>query len=224
MHRAATQCDAELCARRLASRLSEQNGGRRAVAGSRTLSPTPARREGSNTHFEHCGLAHPSAPRSRGPPCGARARARPGCDGGHAAPGLRRDADRHQRQRPDRDGVRPRRQALHRRAGRPPARRQERDAARDAVRHPDRRSERRARAPRRRDRPGLRLERVRLPLLHGDDTEHAQPRQPLHRVGRRRRGGQRASPARSEPALCSAQPQRRRPPLRQGRQALRCRR
>ena len=177
-----------------------------------------------DTHSEHRVLAHPSAPRSRGPPCGAHARARPGCDGGDTAPGLRRDADRHQRQRPDRDGVRSRREALHRRAGWPSTRRQERDAARDAVPHRARRPERRARAPGRRDRPGLRLERVRLHLLHGDDTEHAQPRQPLHGVGRRRRGGQRASPARSEPALCSAQPQRRRPSLRQGRQALHCRR
>ena len=67
-----------------------------------------------------------------------------------------------------------------------------------------RRPDRRARPARRRVRPGLRLEPVRLRLLHGDDAEHAQPRQPLHRERRRRRRGQRARHPRPEPALGSA--------------------
>ena len=39
----------------------------------------------------------------------------------------------------------------------------------------------RARAARRRLRPGLRDQQFRLRLLHGDEPDHPQPRQPLHR-------------------------------------------
>ena len=179
---------------RLAIRLSEHIGSRRAVAGSRTLSPTPARPAGSRsqltTAYSHClrrlALAGLLALLALAVIPGRRRR-----------PLCRRASPRRASSRtsicPDRDGVRARRPALRRRAGRPSARGQERDAARDAVRHPRRRSERRARPARRRVRPGVRLEPLRLRLLHGDDAEHAQPRQPLHRVGRRGRGGQRAA-------------------------------
>ena len=53
-------------------------------------------------------------------------------------------------------------------------------------------STRRARAARRRVRPELRHQPVRLRLLHGHDADDPQPRQPVHRV-RRRRGRRAAS-------------------------------
>ena len=66
------------------------------------------------------------------------------------------------------------------------ARRQGRPPAADAVRHAARRFQRRARAARRRVRPGLRRQPFRLRLLHRPGPVAAQPGQPVHR--RRRRG------------------------------------
>ena len=82
----------------------------------------------------------------------------------------------------------------------------------------------RARPARRRLRPRLRHEPLRLRLLHGDDARRPQPRQPLHRERRRGRRGQRARAARPRQPQRRHQPQRRRHPLRAGRQALRRRR
>ena len=95
---------------------------------------------------------------------------------------------------PDGDGVRSRRAALRLPARWPAARHQERRVAADAVREPDGRLRRRTRTVGRDLRPELRLERVRLRVLHGDHAGGAQPGQPLHRERRRRRAGQRVRP------------------------------
>ena len=100
------------------------------------------------------------------------------------------------------------------------------DAAPDAVRAPRRRLRRRARPARRRVRPELRDEPLRLRLLHRARRRAAQPRQPVHRQRRRaprRRAARLVHPRPRQPEQRD-QPQRRRDPLRPGRQALRRRR
>ena len=62
---------------------------------------------------------------------------------------------------------------------------------RDPVRDAHRRLGRRTRAAGRRLRPGLRVEPLRLRLLHGHDADDSQPRQPVHGQRRRRRRRQR---------------------------------
>ena len=72
--------------------------------------------------------------------------------------------------------------------------------------------------------PAFGDERLRLRLLHGDDPGDAQPREPLHRERRRRGGRKRDGAPRPRQPLERDEPQRRSPPFRDGREALRGRR
>ena len=72
----------------------------------------------------------------------------------------------------------------------------------------------RARPPRHRPRPRLRLQPVRLPLLHDGKLADPQPHQPLHRQRRRRHAGQRGADPEPRDSLQRHEPQRRRDPLR----------
>ena len=78
----------------------------------------------------------------------------------------------------------------------------------------DRQLVRRARAARRRLRPELREQPVRLRLLHDRERADPQPRQPLHRERRRRRAGQRGRDPRAREPVERDEPQRRRAALR----------
>ena len=151
-------------------------------------------------------------------------RGRRGRAGGDTSDRVRGDTGRDRARRADRHGVRARRAAVRDRAGRPAARDQERDAARDPLPHGQRQLVRRARPARRRVRPELRHQPLRLRLLHDGDAADPQPRQPLHRQRRRRGPGQRGRDPRAREPLRRDEPQRRRAPLRAGRQALRRRR
>ncbi len=148
-----------------------------------------------------------------------------------AGPSGRRDRPRglyrrHRRERdaePNSHGVRARRPAVRRAAGRCPAGDQERVAARDAVPDRDRQLVRRARPAGRRLRSRLHDQPVRVRLLHGDDPGHPQPGQPVYRERRRRGAGERDCDPRA-PQPLGHESQRRCDPLRARRQALRRRR
>ena len=105
-------------------------------------------------------------------------------------------------------------------AGRAVARDRERHAAADAVCVRDRQCVRGARAAGRGIRPELRVQSIRVRLLHRHDTDDSQPGEPLHGQWRRRRRGQRVRAPGAANAV-GDQSQRRRDALRPGRQAVR---
>ena len=142
----------------------------------------------------------------------------------HAARRVHRDDDRNRHVEPDGHGVRARWAALCRRADGRPAGDQERRPPLGALRHALGELVGRARPVRRRLRPELRQQQLRLSLLHDVVVARTQSPQPLHRQWRRRGRRIGGRPARSGRPQQRHQPQRRRYPLRPRRQAVHRRR